>query len=71
MMMYSAFLCKKSIASIGMLIRQKILAVQLINKHNERFFGLVIALHLQTPKHIRGGWSHYTDTSEPVDGGVL
>jgi hypothetical protein len=20
------------------------------------------------PKHIRGGWSHYTDTSEPVDG---
>jgi hypothetical protein len=19
------------------------------------------------PKHIRGGWSHYTDTSEPVD----
>jgi hypothetical protein len=22
----------------------------------------------QTPKHIRGGWSHYTDTSEPVDG---
>jgi hypothetical protein len=25
----------------------------------------------QTTKHIRGGWSHYTDTSEPVDGGVL
>jgi hypothetical protein len=21
----------------------------------------------QTPKHIRGGWSHYTDTSELVD----
>jgi hypothetical protein len=32
--------------------------------------GLVIALRPQTPKHIRGGWSHYTDTSEPVDGGV-
>jgi hypothetical protein len=30
----------------------------------------VIALRPQTPKHIRGGWSHYTDTSEPVDGGV-
>jgi hypothetical protein len=29
---------------------------------------LVIALRLQTPKYIRGGWSHYTDTSEPVDG---
>jgi hypothetical protein len=28
------------------------------------FFGLVIALRPQTPKHIRGGWSHYTDTSE-------
>jgi hypothetical protein len=32
------------------------------------FVGLVIALRPQTPKHIRGGWSHYTDTSEPVDG---
>jgi hypothetical protein len=31
---------------------------------------LVIALRPQTPKHIRGGWSHYTDTSEPVDKGV-
>jgi hypothetical protein len=30
--------------------------------------GLVIALRPQTPKHIRGSWSHYTDTSEPVDG---
>jgi hypothetical protein len=29
---------------------------------------LVIALRPQTPRHIRGGWSHYTDTSEPVDG---
>jgi hypothetical protein len=28
---------------------------------------LVIALRAQTPKHIRGGWSHYTDTSEAVD----
>jgi hypothetical protein len=33
-------------------------------------FGLVIALRPHTPKHIRGGWSHYTDTSEPVEGGV-
>jgi hypothetical protein len=32
------------------------------------WFGLVIALRPQTLKHIRGGWSHYTDTSEPVDG---
>jgi hypothetical protein len=31
-------------------------------------FVLVIALRPQTPKHIRGGWSHYTDTSKPVDG---
>jgi hypothetical protein len=30
------------------------------------WFGVVFAL----AKHIRGGWSHYTDTSEPVDGGV-
>jgi hypothetical protein len=30
-------------------------------------FGFVIALRPQTPKRIRGGWSHYTDTSEPVD----
>jgi hypothetical protein len=35
------------------------------------WFGLVIALRPQTPKNTRGGWSHYTDTSEPVDGGVL
>jgi hypothetical protein len=27
----------------------------------------MVALHPHTPKHIRGGWSHYTDTSEPVD----
>jgi hypothetical protein len=27
-----------------------------------------IALRPQTPKHTRGGWSHYTDTSEPVNG---
>jgi hypothetical protein len=31
-------------------------------------YGLVIALRPQTPKHMRGGGSHYTDTSEPVDG---
>jgi hypothetical protein len=29
---------------------------------------LVIVLRPHTPKHIRGGWSHYTDTSEPVAG---
>jgi hypothetical protein len=28
----------------------------------------MVALHPHTPKHIRGSWSHYTDTSEPVDG---
>jgi hypothetical protein len=28
---------------------------------------LVIALRPQTLKDIRGGWSHYTDTSEPVE----
>jgi hypothetical protein len=30
--------------------------------------GFAIASRPQTPKHIRGGWLHYTDTSEPVDG---
>jgi hypothetical protein len=30
--------------------------------------GLLIALRPQTSKHIRGGWSQYTDTSKPVDG---
>jgi hypothetical protein len=30
--------------------------------------GLVVALRPQTPEHIRGDWSHYTDTSEPVVG---
>jgi hypothetical protein len=30
--------------------------------------GLVSALRPQTPKHIRGGWFHYTNTNEPVDG---
>jgi hypothetical protein len=38
---------------------------------SDLLLGLVIALRPQTSKHIRGGWSHYTDTSEPVDGGVL
>jgi hypothetical protein len=33
-----------------------------------KWFGLVIALRPQTPKHIRGGWSYYTDTSEPLNG---
>jgi hypothetical protein len=32
------------------------------------FFGLVLALRPKIPKHIRGGWSHYTVISEPVDG---
>jgi hypothetical protein len=29
---------------------------------------LVIALRPQTPKHIKDGWSHFTDTNEPVNG---
>jgi hypothetical protein len=29
---------------------------------------MVTALRPQTPKHIRGGWSHNTDTSESVEG---
>jgi hypothetical protein len=29
---------------------------------------LVIALRPKTPKHVRYGWSHYFDTSEPVGG---
>jgi hypothetical protein len=28
----------------------------------------MVALRPHTPKHIRGGWSHYADTSEPADG---
>jgi hypothetical protein len=32
------------------------------------WFGLVIALRPQAPESIRGGWSHFTDASEPVDG---
>jgi hypothetical protein len=31
------------------------------------WLGLLLYARPQTPKHIRGGWSH-TDTSEPVDG---
>jgi hypothetical protein len=27
----------------------------------------MVALRPRTPKHIRGGWSHYTDTREPVE----
>jgi hypothetical protein len=27
----------------------------------------MVALHPHTPKHIRDGWSHYTDTSKPVE----
>jgi hypothetical protein len=37
----------------------------------EWLVGLVVALHPQTPKHNRGGWSHYADTSEPDDGNWL
>jgi hypothetical protein len=32
------------------------------------FVCFVIALCPLTPKHIRGGWSHYTDTSKLADG---
>jgi hypothetical protein len=39
---------------------------------NKRFFVCLFCFgycfNPQTPKHIGGGWSHYTDTSEPVDG---
>jgi hypothetical protein len=28
--------------------------------------GLVIALRPQTPKHIRFGWSHYSDTANQL-----
>jgi hypothetical protein len=44
-------------------------ALETINRGSV-WLGLVAALRPQTPKHIRGGRSHYTDTSEPVDGGV-
>jgi hypothetical protein len=36
--------------------------------HDELTWSWVIALRPQTPMHIKGGWPHYTDTSEPVDG---
>jgi hypothetical protein len=44
----------------------------LLNEEGVRLgvVSLVVALRPQTLKHISGGWSHYTDTSEPVDGGV-
>jgi hypothetical protein len=29
-----------------------------------------VVLRLQTPKHIKGGWSHYSDISGPVVGYV-
>jgi hypothetical protein len=29
---------------------------------------MVIRIHPHTPKHLRGGWSHYAYTSEPVVG---
>jgi hypothetical protein len=37
----------------------------LVSEGRGRF--LVVALRTHTPKHIKGGWSHYTDTTEPVD----
>jgi hypothetical protein len=36
--------------------------------HKSMVLILVIVLRPQTPKHIMGGWSHYTYTSKPVDG---
>jgi hypothetical protein len=37
--------------------------------HTQTLAGKVFALRSQTPKHSsRGGWSHYTVTSEPVVG---
>jgi hypothetical protein len=42
---------------------------QVLCQFLEEAIFFVIALRPQTPKHIRGGWSHYTDTSKPVDGG--
>jgi hypothetical protein len=32
------------------------------------WLGFVISLRPQTLKDIKGGWLHYSDTSEPVDG---
>jgi hypothetical protein len=28
----------------------------------------MVALRPNTPKYFTGGWSHYVETSEPVDG---
>jgi hypothetical protein len=36
--------------------------------HLEKEKGKNGSLRPHTPKHIRGGWSHYTDTSEQADG---
>jgi hypothetical protein len=38
-----------------------------LNKQQKRKERMV-ALRQHTPKRTRGDWSHYTDTSEPVDG---
>jgi hypothetical protein len=50
---------------------------KLIKSENEEhrikgmvWFDLLIALRPQTPKHIKGGWSNYTDTSELINGNV-
>jgi hypothetical protein len=37
-------------------------------KKKEKGKERMVALRPHTPKHVRGGWSHYTDTSKP-DGG--
>jgi hypothetical protein len=52
---------------VGIVTIAIVMYVALYNALNAAHFGLVIVLRPQTPKHIRGGWSHYTDTSKPVD----
>jgi hypothetical protein len=44
--------------------REKRLKVKEKEQEHER----MVALRPHTPKHIRDGWSHYIDTSEPVVG---
>jgi hypothetical protein len=41
---------------------------QIKHASKERKKERMVALCPHTLKRIRGGWSHYTDTSEPVDG---
>jgi hypothetical protein len=58
-------MCSVKLKTVGKKVI-KVVQIKLIRG----LFCFVIALRPQTPKHIRGGWSQYTDTSEPVDGGV-